>query len=63
MFRAELIEVYCPECAGLQACEQPPCRDGHGTDCPERLCLSCGTGLLIGAPVEPRPRTLGSRAA
>ncbi len=63
MFTSELIEVYCPECAGLQSCEQPPCLDGHGADCPERLCLSCGTGLLIGVPVEPLPRTIGTQAA
>ncbi|HEY3691803.1 MAG TPA: hypothetical protein VGL46_16165 [Pseudonocardiaceae bacterium] len=65
-FRPAMIELYCPECADFGAFEQPPCVDGHGTDCPEWLCLICGTALLIDVPVEPveqRPRTLSSRAA
>ncbi|MDQ2789339.1 MAG: hypothetical protein M3Y73_06390 [Actinomycetota bacterium] len=63
---AAMIEVYCPECADLRVFEQPPCVDGHGMDCPEWLCLTCGTALLIGVPVELReqlPRTFSSRAA
>lgn len=63
---AAMIEVHCPECAALKEFEQPPCLEGHGADCPEWLCLSCGTALLIGVPVEPQeqmPRAFGSRAA
>lgn len=65
-FRPAMIELYCPECADFGTFEQPPCVDGHGTDCPEWLCLICGMALLIDVPVEPveqRPRTLSSRAA
>jgi hypothetical protein len=61
-----MIELYCPECAELQAFEQPPCVDGHGADCPERFCLNCGMALLIDVPIEPverRPRTFSARAA
>lgn len=66
MFTAGMIEMYCPDCAELEVFEQPPCVDGHGVDCPEWLCLNCGTALLIDTPCEPvtRPvRTFGSRAA
>jgi len=61
-----LIEAYCPDCAELEAFEQPPCIDGHGADCPEWLCLTCGTALLIDVPAQPverLPHTLGTRAA
>jgi len=66
VFSTGLIEAYCPDCAELELFEQPPCVDGHGADCPEWLCLTCGTALLIDMPVElvaRLPRTLGSRAA
>ena len=65
-FTAAMIELYCPECAQYEAFEQPSCVDGHGPDCPEWFCLSCGIALLIGVPIEcgePQPRTLSSRAA
>jgi hypothetical protein len=65
-FRPAMIELYCPECADLEAFEQPPCADGHDADCPEWLCLICGTALLIDVPVEPVEQlafTLRSRAA
>jgi hypothetical protein len=60
MFPTAMIEACCPECAELEALEQPPCLDGHGADCPERLCLSCGTALLINVPVAPLPRPLAA---
>jgi hypothetical protein len=73
IFTAAMIEVYCPECAELEVFEQPPCADGHGADCPEWVCLTCGTALLINVPVEPEqqpvepeqelPRTSRPRAA
>jgi hypothetical protein len=28
--------------------EQPECRDHHGGDCPEWVCVSCGEALLLG---------------
>ncbi|MGB8963884.1 MAG: hypothetical protein WCC38_18245 [Pseudonocardiaceae bacterium] len=61
-----MIDLCCPECAAVQAFEQPPCVDGHGADCPEWFCLDCGTAVLIDAPIQPverRPRALRSRAA
>jgi len=38
----------CPECAAEREFEQPPCFDGHGLDCPEWICCSCGTALIVG---------------
>ncbi|MFD0688777.1 hypothetical protein [Actinomadura fibrosa] len=30
--------------------EQPPCPDGHGEECPERVCVDCGAAVLVGSP-------------
>lgn len=65
-FTPAMIELYCPECVDFEAFEQPPCVDGHGADCPEWLCVICGTALLIDVPVEPveqLARTFRSLAA
>jgi hypothetical protein len=39
--------LHCPTCARYRTVETPPCPDGHGADCPERLCTACGTALLL----------------
>ena len=42
---------HCPTCDGVTDHVQPPCADGHtddGGDCPEWICVDCGTALLIG---------------
>ncbi len=39
---------WCTECGGQQLFEQPPCLDGHGPDCPELACTSCGAAVLVG---------------
>jgi hypothetical protein len=41
----------CPPCGEVRDFVQPPCADGHtddGGDCPEWICVDCGTALLIG---------------
>ena len=43
--------LSCPACTQPRAFERPPCPDGHGADCPERVCTGCGTALLVGATV------------
>jgi hypothetical protein len=50
--------VHCPTCVRYRPVEPPPCADGHGADCPERLCTACGTALLVGPAPE---RALGER--
>ncbi|WP_202125267.1 hypothetical protein [Actinomadura physcomitrii] len=31
--------------------EQPPCPDGHGAECPERVCVECGAAVLVDPPL------------
>jgi len=41
----------CPTCDDVTDYVQPPCVDGHtedGGECPEWICVDCGTALLIG---------------
>ncbi len=40
--------LKCPECRDESAFEQPPCADGHGFDCPEWFCVSCGFAVFVG---------------
>ncbi|KAB2349605.1 hypothetical protein [Actinomadura rudentiformis] len=49
--------MYCSTCGDERLFEQPPCEDGHGAECPERICTECGTAMLIGLPVA-SPATL-----
>jgi hypothetical protein len=46
----------CEHCGGRQLFETPPCTEGHGTDCPERVCTRCGSALLLGGPPGYAPR-------
>jgi hypothetical protein len=39
--------LSCPACTQPRAFERPPCPDGHGDDCPERICIACGTALIV----------------
>ena len=42
---------HCPMCGEAREFEQPPCVDGHtadGGDCPEWICVDCGTAFLLG---------------
>jgi hypothetical protein len=45
-----LVELDCPECAGPQPFEVPPCADGHGEECPERVCTRCSSALVLAGP-------------
>jgi len=41
----------CPTCDDITSFVQPPCVDGHtddGGECPEWICVDCGTAVLIG---------------
>ena len=37
---------HCPSCSVEQVFTSVPCVDGH-EDCPERVCVGCGTALLL----------------
>ena len=55
----------CPTCGDDSTFEQPTCADGHtedGGECPEWLCVDCGTALVTGTPVAAE-RVPASRAA
>ncbi len=46
----------CTSCEVETAFEQPDCADGHD-DCPEWVCIGCGSALIVGFelvdPAEP----------
>ena len=55
----------CPTCAQVTDVEQPPCADGHtddGGECPEWLCVECGTAFVSG-DLAPMAQVPASRAA
>lgn len=39
---------WCSTCSSKQLFEQPPCEDGHGDDCLDLACVTCGTALVLG---------------
>jgi hypothetical protein len=41
--------LTCPDCRDESVFEQPPCEDGHGFDCPEWCCVTCGSAVFVGA--------------
>ena len=38
--------LHCPHCQEDCLFERPPCSDGHGVDCPEWACVSCGCAVM-----------------
>lgn len=45
----------CPVCGRVDTLVAPACAEGHGADCPDRICVSCGTALFVD-PVVSAPR-------
>jgi hypothetical protein len=43
-----MIVRFCSTCRGDVSFEQPECTDGHGSDCPEWVCVHCGDALFVG---------------
>ncbi len=61
---ASTTKLGCRNCARWTEFEQPPCRDGHGPDCPEWYCTECGAATLVGWSMDRRElhrRAGGSR--
>ena len=46
------LTLTCPVCGRRSEFEQPPCADGHGSDCPELICVRCSSAVLVGACTE-----------
>ncbi len=44
---------WCSTCNGKQLFEQPPCEDGHGDDCLDLACVTCGSALVLGLVATP----------
>ena len=62
---SDMREWVCPECDEVRDFVQPPCADGHtadGDDCPEWVCVDCGTAVLAG-PVRRTVTATVRRAA
>ncbi len=61
---AELLLLPCPRCRRDCLTEVPPCLDGHGSECPDRACVECGTALWIDVlPVDGAGEPAATRAA
>lgn len=59
-----LASRHCSGCGEEREFEQPPCPDGHGADCPEWACVTCGYATIVGFDEESgRPAELPARAA
>jgi hypothetical protein len=43
--------LHCSTCGDERVFEQPPCPDGHGAECPERVCVECGAAVLVDPPL------------
>jgi len=51
----DLELALCPVCGDERRTEQPVCPDGHGDDCPDRICVDCGTALFLDPVLTGRP--------
>jgi hypothetical protein len=52
------LEVFdCTACGRPMPFEAVDCMDGHGEDCPDRVCVRCGLVLVAG----PAPLAVPSR--
>lgn len=58
---ASTASLACRNCARTTEFEQPPCPDGHGSDCPEWYCTECGAATFVGWSVDRRELRLGRR--
>lgn len=47
-----LALCHCSTCGDQSHFEQPPCVDGHGSECPERACVACGRATVVGFDVN-----------
>lgn len=43
---ADLQLLWCASCRTDREFERPPCLDGHGGDCPELACTTCGEAIF-----------------
>lgn len=53
----------CPICGRMSTLVAPECDEGHGVDCPDRVCVHCGTALFVDPVVSVARRGLAARIA
>ncbi len=41
----QLMTLFCAGCRAESEFEQPVCADGHGSECPDLVCVVCGLAL------------------
>lgn len=52
---AALETLDCLTCGSPMPFEPVDCVDGHGDDCPDRVCVACGFVVVVGpAPLASR---------
>jgi hypothetical protein len=39
---------FCSICTAARAFDPVPCTEGHGSDCPEVMCVECGYVVVVG---------------
>lgn len=52
-----IVAEDCPLCGHAGALVAPECAEGHGADCPDRVCVDCGTALFVDPAAGPALRT------
>jgi hypothetical protein len=40
-------DAACPVCGRGNTLVAPECAEGHGADCPDRLCVACGIAVFL----------------
>lgn len=49
-----LFAADCPVCGRKGTVVSPDyCSEGHGDDCPDRICVQCGSALAVAVIVPP----------
>jgi hypothetical protein len=41
------VDGECAVCGRVRLLVAPPCTEGHGADCPDRICAECGTAVFL----------------
>jgi hypothetical protein len=59
-----LFAADCPVCGRRGTVVTPDyCSDGHGDECPDRICLDCGGALTVGTTATDAADSASSRTA
>lgn len=42
-----IVAEDCPVCGRGSSFVVPDCTEGHGAECPDRVCVDCGSALFV----------------